>query len=241
MLSSPNRFKGRDEYVKSLNAWKAFIATRTLWPSVDCQGTITISKDNFGFVKQTVQELSAFGVNVGLNFIHANTDGGFDFFPSPKEIKDDLLTEEYYDEFLQLAEELSLLPNHLVQNMEDTLSLLRKAAGRAGNTNDCWHCKGDPYGGPSIDSDGTLRCCGYRPGVETPEMSIFDLTSPARIEEWRRRVKADAAKCPGCTWSYPRLYARYRNKEVGQKVFANHAQVSDTGEITNEGNRRQIE
>jgi len=229
---------GGDEYMKAYNAHKAFSATRLLFPDVDCQGTITISKKNIFHIIETINELSAMGVDVGLNFVHANMDGGYDFFPSPEYLEAYLFSADWWSEIRNLGEELSKLKYHRVQNMADTIDLCRNSYESVGCTNTCWHCMGDPYGGPSVDADGSLRCCGYRKGELTSQMSIFDLTTTEKIQEWKNRVYQDSQKCPGCTWSYPRLFARYRDNETaGKQVFTNHAQFDSAGELLRKNER----
>lgn len=220
------------EYRKAYNAHMAFATVRTMYPTVDCQGTITISADNLRHVVDTIKELSFMGVDVGLNFIHSDT-GGFDFFPPGKEIDGLLINphnEEHRKHLVRLNNYL-LKRDNRVQNAEDTMALLTAlfaAYADVGSRNTCWHCNGDPYGGPSIDADGSLRCCGYRKGTRTSQMSIFDLDNSAGIDRWREAVEADSKECPGCTWSYPRLYRRYRHHPtIGKQVFVNHAQVKD--------------
>lgn len=227
-----------DEYMKAYNAHKAFAATRLLFPNVDCQGTITISKKNIFYVVETINDLSSIGVDVGLNFVHANLDGNYDFFPGPEFLESYLFSEDWHIDLQRLGAELSSLKSHRVQNMADTIDLCLNSFTSVGSTNTCWHCKGDPYGGPSVDADGSLRCCGYRKGELTSQMSIFDLTTPEKIQEWKNRVYQDSKKCPGCTWSYPRLFARYRdNKEAGKQVFTNHAQFDSDGELLRKNER----
>lgn len=227
------------EYRKAYNAHMAFATVRTMYPTVDCQGTITISVDNLRHVVDTIKELSFMGVDVGLNFIHSDT-GGFDFFPPEKEIDGLLINphnEEHRKHLLRLYRYLrkGRRGTHRVQNTEDTLTLLAKVFSTysdVGSRNTCWHCDGDPYGGPSIDADGSLRCCGYRKGTRTSKLSVFDLASDKGVSNWRESVAADCAKCPGCTWSYPRLYKRYKDDPCfGKQVFVNHAQIHD-GKVT---------
>ena len=85
-----------------------------------------------------------------------------------------------------------------------------------------WHCKGNPYGGPTIDADGTLRVCGYRKGQETSKFTIFDL--PEKEEQWKNAVYTDAMKCPGCAWSCAWMYSYWKvtNADIGTTVFTNH-------------------
>ena len=206
-----------DSYHKSMAAWKGFKWIKRNYPDVDTQGTITIHKQNIEFAPRLVRDLSEIGVFVGINFIHWNKDGNYDFFPSKEEIsnllftpKDDEMVKYYLGEILDSEENLLQNPEFISQSP-------------AMLTNMGWHCKGDPYGGPTIDADGQLRCCGYRRGKYTPKYSIFDL--PEHMEEWQEAVRLDAMECPGCAWSYPWMYRYWEgfDSDLGKKVFVKHA------------------
>jgi len=120
-----------------------------------------------------------------------------------------------------------------IQNLTDMQSLLTPRPEGVGSMNTCWHCQGDPYGGPSIDADGFLRCCGYRKGLRTNRLHIWDLMlGHVSWDTWKATVKEDAMECPGCTWSYPRLYAQYkgRNENFGIDVVQRHARLGETAD-----------
>lgn len=206
-----------DSYHKSVDAWKAFKWIKEHHPNVDTQGTITIHRKNIMHVPHLVEDLSDLGIFVGINFIHWNKDGGFDFFPSRSEIMELLFTEDDYPLVEVILNKVYNNLNSLLQNPEfikDNLNVLLNMG---------WHCKGNPYGGPTIDADGSLRCCGYRKGTYTPKMSIFDL--PGREDEWKERVYQDAMECPGCAWSYPWMFHYWEATDCGfgNKVFKQHA------------------
>ena len=173
-------------------------------------------KQNIEYLPRLVNELSKLGVFVGINFIHWNKEGQYDFFPSKEEISDLLFTPDDYSMVRKKLDEVLDSPG-LLQNPEfiaQDVSILLNMG---------WHCNGDPYGGPTIDSDGALRCCGYRRGVHTPKFSIFDL--PEKWDEWKEAVQKDTSECPGCAWSYPWMFHYWQNKdsEMGKDVFVKHA------------------
>jgi len=200
---------------KSSDGWKGLITTKTLYSHVDCQGTVTVHKKNYKLLPTIVNQLTEMNIFCGINFIHYNSDGNFDFFPSADKLK----------RFFFMRMDLPLLnlildrikeSKNTIQNIEmlkeDTYNLTHMG----------WHCKGDPYGGPTIDADGSLRCCGYRPGKRTPKYSIFDL--PSKLHQWESAVFNDATECPGCFWSYPWMY-NYWKKDIKFRddVFIKHA------------------
>jgi len=206
-----------DDEKKSLSAWRGFAWFKKHHPDMDCQGTITVSKKNALYVYDTVRELSELGVFVGINFIHWNSDGLFDFFPPRSVLKDWVFDDEYDKTMLvNVLNDVIQDPGRL-QNPE----MLQMDFDKMINMG--WHCQGNPYGGPTIDADGSLRVCGYRKGKETSKFSIFDL--PEKLEEWKKAVYTDAMNCPGCSWSYPWMfhYWEEKNGEMGNDVFVKHA------------------
>jgi hypothetical protein len=206
-----------DSYEKSMSALKGFNWVKREYPHVDTQGTITVHKKNLEYVPKLVHLLSTMGVFVGINFIHWNKDGKYDFFPREEEIKDLLFTDEDYEKIKYYLGEALDDDTHLIQNPEFISEDVKMLTSMG------WHCKGNPYGGPTIDSDGHLRCCGYRRGKHTPIMTIFDL--PGNEDAWEELVYQDAMECPGCAWSYPWMFHYWEktNPSMGKKVFVKHA------------------
>jgi MoaA/NifB/PqqE/SkfB family radical SAM enzyme len=209
-------FVDDDSYRKSIDAWHGFKWIKKAYPEVDTQGTITIHKKNIRYAPKLVENLSKLGVFIGINFIHWNKDGLYDFFPKAEEIKDLLFTKADYKEVSYFLEAIFHIPNSLLQNPE-FISQNPEMLLNMG-----WHCKGNPYGGPTIDADGHLRCCGYRRGTYTPKFTIFDL--PEHLDVWEEAVHQDAMECPGCAWSYPWMthYWANMNNELGKDVFIRH-------------------
>jgi MoaA/NifB/PqqE/SkfB family radical SAM enzyme len=208
-----------DSYEKSMSALKGLAWVKREYPHVDTQGTITVHKKNIKYLPELVHKLSVMGVFVGINFIHWNVDGGYDFFPKPEEIHDLLFTGRDEHQVRYYLNEVMDDEEHLVQNPE-FLSQDVKMLINMG-----WHCKGNPYGGPTVDSDGHLRCCGYRRGRYSPKITIFDLANKDCNCDWKEAVYQDAMECPGCAWSYPWMYHFWEetNPSMGEKVFVKHA------------------
>jgi MoaA/NifB/PqqE/SkfB family radical SAM enzyme len=217
------QIKMNDIEKKSLDGWFALIKTRTKYPYVDTQGMITIHRQNYDLLYQTVKELKIFNIFTGLNFIHYNKDGLYDFFPSKKDLQGFLFTSPKHVKNLYKELDRTLkMEGHLIQQPEvfeckpENLKFLLDME---------WHCGGIPYGGPTIQADGTLRCCGYRPGKRTPKLSIFDLTSKGALRDWRLAVYDDAMECPGCSWSFPRMYHYWKGRDpkFAEQIFTKHA------------------
>lgn len=209
-----------DTQRKSWDGWNAIKETRVKWPWVDCHATITISKRNYMEVEEYVKEASFLGVHVAINFIHWNKDGKYDFFPGADSLKDYLFNPDDEPIVTDLLRSVSQLPHNLIQNKE----LMEQMNGLEVITMG-WHCGGSPYDGPTIDADGSLRCCAYRPGTRTPHFQIFDLWDSEVIDRWRSAVYLDAMDCPGCTWTYPWTYHYWKKRDpsFGTKIFVKHA------------------
>lgn len=203
---------------KSYTAWMGLQWAVKNCPGIDTQGTMTVHRQNFMFLPDVVRELTANGSFCGVNFIHYSKDGQYDFFPPKEEIAELLFQPEDYPALRKVLDKVLEHPGNL-QNPE-FLALPCETLCEMG-----WHCKGDPYGGPTIDANGKLRLCGYRKGSRTSEFSIFDLEDLKALVAWEEAVRLDAEECPGCCWSYPWMF-RYWSRtqsEFGKKVFVKHA------------------
>lgn len=206
-----------DMELKSYTAWKGLLWTKEHYPKIDCQGTVTISAYNYDMIPQIVEELHQANIFCGINFLHWDIDGKYDFFPRKEELQSFLMRDferESLDKSLK-----NLSSNNSIQNYEmlkEDIVLLSSMG---------WNCQGNPYGGPTIDSDGSLRLCGYRAGERTSQFSIFDLTNSKKVDEWKKAVILDGLECKGCFWSYPWMfhYWEKNSKEFGKDVFVKHA------------------
>lgn len=207
-----------DSFKKSKAAWKGFQWLKENYPTLDSQGTVTVHKMNYEDLPKIIKILTDLGVFIGVNFIHWNMDGGFDFFPDGKDIQHLLFTDGDVPALLSVLRQVLQSPGNL-QNPE----FLQAVIDNPKVIQMQWHCGGNPYGGPTIDADGSLRVCGYRKGSETPKFSIFDL--PEKWDEWQQAAMHDARKCPGCFWSYPWMFHYWHEKDTafGKKVFTKHA------------------
>lgn len=205
-----------DSYKKSATALAGLRWFREHYPDFDCQGTVTVHKMNYEYLPELVKTLTDLGVFIGINFIHWDKDGKYDFFPKKEEIPELLFEREDLPKLRSVLDEVIAMDN-LVQNIEMLKVPVADLTGMG------WHCKGDPYGGPSVDADGTLRVCGYRKGEHTSKLKIWDL--PKKRKEWEEAVWLDALACPGCFWSYPWMFAYWTEEdhEMGTKVFVKHA------------------
>ena len=219
-LSHLEKNHSSDIEKKSINAWQAFEYVKEVYPHIDCQGTVTINKHNFKQLPEIVEDLSKMKVFIGVNMIHYNKDGKFDFFPNAFDLMQEgfLFNKNDSNDLREVFHKCYTNPDALIQNKEMLNPLL---VDKMIDTN--WHCRGNPYNGPTIDSDGSLRCCGYRKGERASQYHIFEM--PKKFQFYLKAVEADALECPGCFWSYPWMaaYWKTRNIKFGKKVFVQHA------------------
>ena len=204
-----------DSYTKAMDAWEALRYVRKFYPWVETHATITVHKLNYQYLPLLVRQLRDLHINTNINFIHWNNGGGFDFFPTFKELNKLMFSENDYFSLRNVLTEVLKTPE-LIQNPQMLTLPFPELLGMH------WHCQGNPYGGPTVDADGSLRVCGYRKGIETSKFSIFDL--PSKTKEWEAAVKEDASHCPGCSWSCSWMYHYWEknNPEQGKQVFINH-------------------
>ena len=205
--------------MKSAHALSGLAYVRQKYPHVDCQGTVTLHRQNYRQLPDIVRSLSQIGVFVGVNVIHWNKDGNFDFFPKKEFLSEYLFEDVHIRKLKKIFSEVVAIPGALIQNKEMLMN--EKLVKHMVRTD--WHCRGNPYHGPTIDSDGSLRACGYRKGRRASQFTIFDL--PKLFPNYLKAVHDDAMECPGCFWSYPVMFHYWENHspEFGKKVFANHA------------------
>lgn len=207
-----------DSVQKAADAWDAFHRVKKLYPEVDMQGTITIHRKNLHYVELVVKELTQLGIFAGLNLIHWSKDKKYDFCPPEEDMKDFLFRPWEYPVVTTLFEKL-LKGDYLIYNPEYLEAIIAKPELIYMG----WHCQGNPYDGPTIDADGSLRVCGYRKGTRTPNFTIFDL--PEKTQEWQEAVRLDAMECPGCIWVCPFIHHYWKETDpvMGEKVFTSHA------------------
>jgi MoaA/NifB/PqqE/SkfB family radical SAM enzyme len=204
-----------DSHKKAMDAWTALKYTRERYPNVETHATITVHKLNYQHLPILIKQLQETKVNININFIQWNNGGGFDFFPSFKSMNQLMFSENDYPKLRIILDEV-LQNTEFIQNPQMLLLSFPEMLGMK------WHCQGNPYGGPTIDSDGFLRVCGYRKGKYTSKFSIFDL--PSKTEAWQQAVYTDAMECPGCSWSCPWMFHFWEehDAEQGKQVFINH-------------------
>ncbi len=218
-LSYLERKQGRLDATerKSRDAWIALKWTRKHYPEVRCYGNITICKNNVQFVPEIVSDLDRIGVFAEVNPIHWNKDGGYDFCAAKEEVSDLLFSDTEEDTKLlqDVLNEVVIAGSKHFRSLEYLEEVSASTMIRLD-----WKCLGDPYGGPTIDSDGSLRVCGYRRGKRTPTFSIFDL--PSKEAAWREAVYEDAMECPGCAWgcAWGYQYWKTRDESMGSRVFS---------------------
>lgn len=185
----------------------------------DLQGNITASSISIEELPNTIRIITDEGYWSGMNTIHWNRDGRYDFFPPVDAIQDLLITQDQIDKCADVLSEMLLRHEIALMNPPEYLEAWRQFGA---NIN--WHCTQPLI--YTVDADGTMRCCGYRKGFYSPKISIFDLETHNGVYRFWDAWKKDQKECPGCFWSYPWLSEFFLTKEdydFGMKVFQVHA------------------
>ena len=184
----------------------------------DCQGTITLGKHNLSQSEAVVKTLSDRGIFVGLNVVHWNKDGGFDFFPPREVIKDYMLqdTKELRDLIKNLIVGLKS-SEYLFQNPPEYLEAILTHG-----INLSWHCSQPLV--VSVDADSSLRVCGYRPGKWLPRYSVFDLGDRLPLDKYAELWYEESSHCSGCCWSYywQAQFTEQTNEYHKEQMFTIH-------------------
>jgi hypothetical protein len=187
---------------KARDAWTCFRAIaedEELSPLVERCMSTTFSRANVNLFQDIYSDCVAINGMMSVSFVNYDVDGGFDFFPGLDALGDWLVTKE---EFQSVANHVSSVyeeDHFYLANPFEHYSF--EEMTRMG-----WHCRGNPYDGPTVDCDGTMRVCGYRPGTRCPGIHITELATPHGKDKWRQAVYEDAMECPGCSWSCPMSY-----------------------------------
>ena len=183
----------------------------------DLQATLTLHKKNIDTCEEVVKFFSQRGIWNEINVVHWDLDGGFDFFPERME-------EYALEDNLKLRKLVKKLVNgmrskeYLIHSPPEYLLGLPQYG-----VNQSWHCRDTKI--ITIDADGTLRTCGYRPGKLLSEYTIFDLGNKISLEKYKELWKKDSQVCPGCYWAYTWFVEEFYNKygaEVSDKVLQEH-------------------
>lgn len=139
------------------------------------------------------------GVMSAFNFIEWRRDERFDFFAPPEDMPELLWTgsdeerAEVKEVMLKMLA-MSRVEGRLIQIPDDYLLTAHLHYDKLDV-----HCKGSI--GPSVDSDGTMRLCGYNRGENMLEWNVLDLTSD-KFDEFMSEWTEDLNRCEGCHWSF---------------------------------------
>jgi MoaA/NifB/PqqE/SkfB family radical SAM enzyme len=188
----------------------------------DHQANITMSKMNLEVLPDIIRQTTKLGLWSGLNVLHHNQhDPLFDFFPPPEELEGWLLTDD----------DLSAMMNVVIEIKKDVLDgkvMLMNTpefleAWLVYGVNLDWHCTLPLI--LTIDSDGTMRTCGYRKGDRVAKYTVFDLKDDDKWDAFFKDWQKDRDDCPGCFWSYWYLAEQQyaKDNDFAKKYFQKHA------------------
>lgn len=160
----------------------------------DCHGNITITNKNLKQVPMIVKQLTLRGIYSGINVIHWNKDGQYDFFPRKEVLQDSLLSDtkdlnQVIQTLIDGAKDGSLLIHNPIEYLQGIVEYGLDLS---------WKCKRPHV--ISIDADGSLRLCSYRPGILLPKFSVMELGNKLPLKKYYQIWEAEAQDCPGCYW-----------------------------------------
>lgn len=162
-------------------------------------GIITVHKMNCRNLVDIVKYVSQFGMTVGLNVIHWDRDGKYDFFPPKEELDGYILDEDDKLALMEQLKELLIMKNNKEVNIQNNANWFADIFRYLDNLD--WHCTRDEI--LTIDADGSFRVCGYRKGQHVCRFNVFNFRE--NMDEFLEALHKDREECPGCFWSYPYL------------------------------------
>lgn len=165
---------------------------------VQTMSVVTLNRSNLSYaaaILESCQENIKGGMAC-LNPIEWQHDETFDFFAKKENITDLLVPESARAEVWKLAQKIKAMakrPGYKIQNCDRNLDIFHLVYDKLN-----YRCNGTV--GMGVDTDGTLRRCGYCKGDAISKLSVWDIPKdPEYVYEiWYR----DVLSCKGCFWSW---------------------------------------
>jgi len=189
----------------------------------DVHATITIHRYNYRYLEKMFDIITSKKIWIGVNMIHYSEDGKHDFYGTREMVKSFLIPDNEKTEFERIMYHLANEARKgrwMLHAPPEYLELLGKLKGEPK-----WHCSLPLE--ISIEADGELRLCGYRPFQKYRGYSVFDIGNKITIYDYVKWFMEEQKECPGCVWScfYIAEYWYRRDVEFGDKVFQQHASI----------------
>jgi len=187
----------------------------------DVEATITIHRFNYRHLEALLDVVTSKGIWGNVNMVHYSQDGKHDFYGTRRGLEGFLIPESERAEFRSVMYRLASQVRSgrwMFFPPPEYLELLGDLGGEPS-----WHCSLPLF--VSIEADGELRLCGYRPFFKHRGYSIFDIGKRISIEDYVKWFSEEQAECPGCVWGCP-YTAEYwfrRDVDFGDRVFQSHA------------------
>ncbi|MCW1309793.1 MAG: radical SAM protein [Candidatus Nanoarchaeia archaeon] len=186
----------------------------------DLQGTITIHEKNYRIMHEIVECLSRNGIWAGASLLEYSLDGKHDFYGGIETVKELLIRDpiefrKYMEWFAEGVEDgkwkMQLPPEYF------------RELGKHGGVPHALHCR-LPLN-ISIEADGEIRLCGYRPFYRNRGHTVFEIGNKIDITDYTKMYYEEAPECPGCSWGmwYMSEHWYRLDKKFGDDVFQKHA------------------
>lgn len=165
---------------------------------VQTMTVVTLNRSNLSYADKIIEwcQENIKGGMACLNPIEWQHDDTFDFFAKKEDMGDLIVTEQFRPEVKGLAQRIKAMakrPGYQIQNSDKNLDIFHLVYDKLN-----YRCNG--VVGMGVDTDGTLRRCGYCRGDEISKYSVWDIPEDPEFiyEVWYR----DVLSCKGCFWSW---------------------------------------
>lgn len=181
--------------------------------------SVTISDRNIDEVEDMVKTLTENKVWSGLNTIHWNKDGKYDFFPPKKDIEDLIIKDtDKLKRVCNNLKEKTISGEYMIQTPTEYFDAIVEHG-----LDMSWHCSLPLM--ITVDSDGSLRLCGYRAGEDFKKFNILDMDSKEKLQEYHAQWDKEKDDCPGCFWAcwwQAEQTVKGGDEEFGKELFQSH-------------------
>jgi MoaA/NifB/PqqE/SkfB family radical SAM enzyme len=186
----------------------------------DVHATVTIHEHNYRLLDRIMGVISSKGIWVGANLIHYSLDGLHDFFGTVEDVRHFLIKDRkaFKEKMYQIANEVRA-GKYRSWSPPEYYELIGDLGGQP-----LWHCNLPLL--ISIDADGSLRLCGYRPFYKHRGYTVFDIGTKITMEDYARWYMVEANMCPNCAWNChytAELYFLSGDPEYADRLFQVHA------------------
>ncbi|MEM1684590.1 MAG: radical SAM protein [Nanopusillaceae archaeon] len=187
----------------------------------DVHATVTIHRHNYRRLHEVARAATRHRIWTIYSLVGYSPDGLHDFYGTRDELADFLIDDPNdFARWMNWFADLVELGVYAVQSPPQYFRELARVGGEPTRL----HCSLPLT--ISVEADGTLRLCGYRPFYgEGRRHSVFELGSKISMDDYVRWWREEAARCPGCGWVCWYMAELWHSIDptFGDEVFRRHA------------------